>query len=97
MPTNLQTVSYAPVIGDLGKCIEMNSSSPTTITLNTGIFAAGDTFEVCQVGTGTVTFAAGAGFTADYYGSLSLLGQWTTATVRYRSGTEAVIAGALAP
>lgn len=96
VPTNSQSANYVPVLSDLGKCIEMNSSSATTITLNTSVFSAGDTFEVCQVGTGTVTFVQGSGFTlTSYLGDLVLAGQWATATVRYRSGTAAVVAGAL--
>jgi hypothetical protein len=58
---NLQTASYTPVAGDLGKVIEMDSSSPTTVTLTPGVFSAGDTFEVCQVGAGPVSFAAASG------------------------------------
>jgi hypothetical protein len=74
----------------------MNSGSAVTVTLNTGVFSAGDTFEVCQVGAGTASFVAGAGFTIDSYSNnLTFLGQWASATVRYRSGSEAVVAGAL--
>jgi 3D (Asp-Asp-Asp) domain-containing protein len=93
---SIKTANYTPVIGDLGSVIEMNSAGALVLTLNTGVFVAGDTYEVCQVGAGAVQFSPGSGFTIDSYSTdLHTAGQWASATVRYRSATEAVIAGAL--
>ena len=46
-----KTASYTLVAADKGTRITMNSTSATTITVNTGLFAAGDTLfiqNLCQ-------------------------------------------------
>lgn len=92
-PANVQTASYVPAIADKNHCVELNSASATTVTLNTGVFAAGDTFEVCRYGAGTVTFAAGSGFTIRTPNTSAITAQYGTAKVRFRSATEAVLSG----
>lgn len=54
-----KTTSYTLVAADVGTRITMNSASATTITVNTAIFAAGDTLEITNIGAGVCTVTAG--------------------------------------
>ena len=56
---NAQTASYVLVAGDAGRCVTMNNAGATTITVNTGLFAAGDTVTILNIGAGTTTITAG--------------------------------------
>lgn len=56
---NAQTASYILVAADAGKCITMSNASATTITVNTGLFAAGDIVTILNIGAGTCTITAG--------------------------------------
>jgi hypothetical protein len=53
--------SYTPTPGESGKVLHFTSSSAVTVTLNAG--TAGVAFDAIRGGTGSVTFAAGAGVT----------------------------------
>jgi len=66
-----KTSSYVLVAGDAGTTVAMNSSSATTITVNTGLFAAGDTVFIQNLGTGVCTITAGTA-TVNSAGSLAL-------------------------
>jgi hypothetical protein len=54
-----KTGSYTLVATDVGTKIVMNSASATTITVNTSLFAAGDTLTLLNVGAGVCTITAG--------------------------------------
>jgi hypothetical protein len=54
-----KTASYTLVAADAGTTISMTSTSATTITVNTGLFAAGDTVFIQNLGTGNLTITAG--------------------------------------
>jgi len=54
-----KTTSYTLVAADAGTVVAMNSASPTTITVNTGLFAAGDTVQIQNLGAGVLTVTAG--------------------------------------
>jgi len=54
-----KTASYTLVAADAGTAISMTSTSATTITVNTGLFAAGDTVQITNLGTGVSTITAG--------------------------------------
>ena len=54
-----KTASYTLVAADKGTRIVMNSGSATTITVNTSIFAAGDTLYLQNIGAGVTTLTAG--------------------------------------
>lgn len=54
-----KTVSYTLVAADKGTRVIMNAAGATTITINTGIFAAGDTLILQNIGAGTCTVTAG--------------------------------------
>jgi hypothetical protein len=47
------------VAADAGTVVQMNSASATTITVNTALFAAGDTVQIQNVGAGVCTVTAG--------------------------------------
>lgn len=56
---NAQTASYVLLASDAGKCVTMSNAGATTITVNTSLFAAGDTVTILNIGAGTCTITAG--------------------------------------
>jgi hypothetical protein len=54
-----KTSSYVLVAADAGTAISMTSTSATTVTVNTGLFAAGDTVFIQNLGSGNLTITAG--------------------------------------
>lgn len=68
---NAKTASYTLVAADAGDAITMSSASPTTITVNTGLFAAGDIVTIINLGAGVCTITAGTA-TVTTSGSLAL-------------------------
>ena len=69
--TTAKTVSYTLVAADAGTVVQMNSASATTITVNTALFAQGDTVQIQNVGSGVCTVTAGTA-TVSTAGSLAL-------------------------
>lgn len=69
-----KTASYTLVASDAGTVIQMNSASATTITVNTGLFSAGDSVQIQNIGAGVCTVTAGTA-TVTTSGSLAL-SQW---------------------
>lgn len=57
--TTAKTSSYTLVALDAGTVVQMNSATATTITVNTALFAAGDTVQIQNVGAGVLTVTAG--------------------------------------
>lgn len=78
-----KTTSYTLVAGDAGTTIIMNSGSATTITVNTGLFAAGDTVNIQNIGAGICTVTAGSA-TVNTAGSLAL-NQYEGGVLYFRS------------
>ena len=66
-----KTASYTLVAADKGTKIVMNSASATTITVNTSLFAAGDTLTILNIAAGVCTVTAGTA-TVSTTGSLAL-------------------------
>jgi hypothetical protein len=66
-----KTANYTLVAADAGTRITMTNASATVITVNTGVFTAGDTLEIINVGAGVCTVTAGTA-TVDTAGSLAL-------------------------
>jgi len=66
-----KTASYTLVAADKGTRITMSSTSATTITVNTGLFAAGDTLFIQNLNTGVCSITAGTA-TVDTSASLAL-------------------------
>ena len=67
-----QTASYTLVAADVGTRVVMNSASATTITVNTGLFAAGDTLRIHNIGAGLCTVTAGTATVNSMYGMLQI-------------------------
>ena len=59
LPVSTKTADYTLTIADLGTRVVMNSSSATTITVNTSIFGASDKVEILNIGSGVCTVTAG--------------------------------------
>jgi hypothetical protein len=66
-----KTTSYTLVAADAGTAISMTNAGATTITVNTGLFASGDTVTIVNLGAGTCTITAGTA-TVSTSGSLVL-------------------------
>lgn len=54
-----KTANYTLVAADAGTRITMTNASATTITVNTGVFTAGDVVEIVNLGAGVLTITAG--------------------------------------
>jgi hypothetical protein len=97
--TNTQSASYALVIADTGKTIEMNSGSANNLTVppNSSVaFPVGTRIEIIQYGAGKTTIVAGAGVTIrsrDNY--LSIYKQYSGASLYKRATDEWVLVGDL--
>ena len=55
-----KVASYTLVASDAGTRITMSNASATAITVNTGLFAAGDTLFITNIGAGACTITAGS-------------------------------------
>lgn len=66
-----KTTSYTLVAADAGATVIMNNAGATTITVNTNLFAAGDTVYIQNIGAGNCTITAGTA-TVNTAGSLVL-------------------------
>ena len=83
-----KTASYTLVAADAGTAISMSNASATTITVNTGLFAAGDTVQITNLGAGVCTITAG---TATVNTSASLaLAQYESGTLDFTSASAAI-------
>jgi hypothetical protein len=69
--TTAKTTSYVLVAADAGTIVAMNAAGSTTITVNTGLFAAGDTVFIQNRGAGVCTITAGTA-TVNTHGSLAI-------------------------
>lgn len=84
-----KTASYTLVAADAGTAISMTSTSATTITVNTGLFAAGDTVLITNLGSGACVVTAGTA-TVNTAGSLSLA-QYEAGLLHFVSASSAVL------
>jgi hypothetical protein len=66
-----KTADYVLVAADKGTRVVMNAAGATTITVNTGLFSAGDTLFIQNIGAGVCTVTAGTA-TVSTTGSLAL-------------------------
>ena len=98
--TTAKTSSYVLVAADAGTTVAMNAAGATTITVNTGLFAAGDTVFIQNLGAGACTVTAG---TATVATAGSLILPQNDAGILYFTATGAAIfydyiqAGAVSP
>jgi len=68
---NTKTANYVLVAADAGTTVAMNAAGATTITVDTGLFSAGDTVFIQNIGAGLCTITAGTA-TVDTAGGLIL-------------------------
>lgn len=86
--TTAKTTSYVLVAADAGTVVQMNAAGSTTITVNTGLFSAGDTVQIQNVGAGVCTITAG---TATVSTSATLiLKQYDAGTLYFNSASAAL-------
>ena len=86
--TTAKTASYVLVAADAGTVVQMNSASATTITVNTALFAQGDSVQIQNVGSGVCTVTAG---TATVSTSATLaLKQYDAGTLYFNSTSAAL-------
>ena len=85
---NAKVASYVLVAADAGDGITMNNAGATTITVNTGLFAAGDIVTIINIGTGACTITAGTA-TVTTSGSL-VLAQNQGGVLRFTSSSAAI-------
>ncbi|NDE71872.1 MAG: hypothetical protein EB054_04100, partial [Actinobacteria bacterium] len=83
-----KTSSYTLVAADAGTAISMSNASATTITVNTGLFAAGDIVTIVNLGAGVCTITAGTATVATS-GSLALA-QNQGGVLRFTSASAAI-------
>jgi len=95
-----KTASYVLVAADAGTTVAMNAAGSTTITVNTGLFSAGDTVFIQNLGAGACTVTAGTATVATA-GSL-ILPQNDAGILYFTSASAAIFydyiqAGAVSP
>ena len=98
--TTAKTTSYTLVAADAGTVVSVNSTSATTITVNTGLFSAGDSVTIQNWGSGAVTITAGTA-TVNTAGSL-IVPQYDGGVLYFTSASAAIYfdfvqAGAVSP
>lgn len=87
-----KVASYVLVAADAGTRITMSNASATTVTVNTALFAAGDTLIITNIGVGVCTITAGTA-TVSTGGSLAL-SQYDSGTLYFTSTGVAIWNGA---
>ena len=85
---NAKIASYVLVAADAGDAITMSNAGATTITVNTGLFAAGDIVTIINIGAGACTITAGTA-TVTTSGSL-VLAQNQGGVLRFTSSSAAI-------
>jgi hypothetical protein len=85
---NAKIASYVLVAADAGDAITMNNAGATTITVDTGLFAAGDIVTIINIGAGACTITAGTA-TVTTSGSL-VLAQNQGGVLRFTSASAAI-------
>jgi hypothetical protein len=83
-----KVASYVLAAADAGTVVSMSNGSATTITVNTGLFAAGDIVTIVNLGAGVCTITAGTA-TVDTSGSLALA-QNQGGVLRFTSASAAI-------
>jgi len=96
-----QTTSYVLVAADVGTRVYMNAAGATTITVNTGLFAAGDTVWLGNIGAGSCVVTAGTATVSKFSTASLTLSQYQGAYLYFVSTGVAILysdsAGASTP
>lgn len=85
-----KSASYVLAAADAGTRIEMNSASPTTVTVNTGLFTAGDTLFIQNIGSGVCTVTAGTATVQKSTNASLALAQYQGGYLYFISASNAV-------
>jgi hypothetical protein len=85
-----KTASYVLVAADAGTRIEMNAAGATTVTVNTGLFTAGDTLFIQNIGAGACTVTAGTATVNKATGGSLTLSQYQGGTLYFVSASSAI-------
>jgi hypothetical protein len=85
--------SYTLAAGDAGSEVEYTGSSAGMFTIPANVFSVGQTFNLRQAGSGTLTITADSGVTLHAPNGMVLAGQWSTASVICRANNEFVLGG----
>ena len=88
VPVSAKTASYTLAATDAGSRITMSNASATTITVNTGLFSAGQSLRIQNIGAGVCTITAGTA-TVTSAGPLALV-QWAGGQLFFTSASAAV-------
>lgn len=83
-----KVANYTLVAADKGTRVVMNSASATTITVNTGLFSAGDTLFIQNIGAGLTTITAGTATVTT--ASTLIIPQWGGGTLYFTSTGAAI-------
>ena len=96
-----QTANYVLVAADVGTRVYMNAAGATTITVNTGLFAAGDTVWLGNIGAGSCVVTAGTATVSKFSTASLTLSQYQGAYLYFVSTGVAILysdsAGASTP
>jgi len=93
---NTRTSSYILQASDADKMVEMNVGSANNLTVPPNVFTAGQQILISQYGAGQTSLVAQLGMTLrSNGGKLKLTGQYSGATIVFRSATEAYVFGDL--
>lgn len=85
-----KTASYVLVAADAGTRIEMNAAGSTTVTVNTGLFTAGDSVIIQNIGAGTSTVTAGTATVNKATNASLALAQYQGGTLYFVSASSAI-------
>jgi hypothetical protein len=91
-----QTAAYTLVAGDKSKLVTVTSASTANVTVNSGIFSAGDIVYIARMGAGAVSVTAGAGVTLNGTPGISLRAQYSTAALICTASNTFLLVGDLA-
>ena len=91
---NVSGTTDSPTSSDEENIVTLSSASPTTVTLNSGVCAVGNSIAFQRLGAGTVTFAAGGSQTVNSPGSrLTIPDQYGTVVATYRATNTWILSG----
>lgn len=85
-----KTASYVLTAADAGTRIEMNAAGATTVTVNTGLFSAGDTLFIQNIGAGACTVTAGTATVNKATAGSLTLAQYQGGTLYFVSASSAI-------
>lgn len=85
-----KTASYVLTAADAGTRIEMNAAGATSVTVNTGLFTAGDSVIIQNIGAGTCTVTAGTATVNKATNASLALAQYQAGTLYFISASNAI-------